>query len=277
MKSLFNNIGTKDTDFEILKYVEDKDIRKICLLNRYSNQTINSEKFWLQRFFQKYGLYLKNMDINYYRSEMSWKKYYIQVNQYVNCFFPYFSSALALAANRYDICVLLNKIRKINNVIKIEKEDRVFYTRNGNIDGIKEGEETVSNKTNNIKRLYQSDKLLKEIIYKNNVIKSIKIWDQKNSCMLYEKWNNGTIILSEKLEIISSLKFSESKYENGKIKSVGKYLNNRREGIWYIFDRNENLTIVQYNKGKKLSEKNYKFGEYDKDLLNESNQNVIYF
>jgi hypothetical protein len=273
MKSLFNNIGTKDTDFEIMKYVEDKDIKKICLLNRYSNQRMNSESFWIQRFFQKYGIYLKDININDYRLEMNWKTYYIQIKQYVEFMFPYFSSALALSANRYDICILLNKMRNINNVVKIEDENSIYYTRDGTQNGIKEGEEIfIINKNNIINRIYRSGKLLKETLYKNKIVKSIKVWDQKNACILLVKWNDkgDQIILEEKTETVSLVKYSETRYENGKRKTIGKYFNNKREDCWYIFDKNENLTVVQYNKGSKCSQKYFNFGEYDESLYQDN-------
>jgi hypothetical protein len=64
MSKLYSKFsGIKDVDLLILMILEDADLFKICLLNKYFNSLCNDEYFWYNRIVKKYGKDIANKNI----------------------------------------------------------------------------------------------------------------------------------------------------------------------------------------------------------------------
>jgi len=131
--------GNKDVDIKILNDLDDYDLSNICVVNKYISEICSTDNFWKTRFQKIYSPYLKNIDILKYKGQATWKEYYLWLSKAINDSYPYFMSAFAVENGRDDILILLEKIKNINNVKSIILENKQYYTRNGSIDGIKEG------------------------------------------------------------------------------------------------------------------------------------------
>jgi hypothetical protein len=255
MKSIFCK-GIKQTDYEIFKYIDDKDIRSICLLNRYANQIINEDNFWLERFFYKYGEYIENVDIKKFRHGKNWRDYYIDVYKYINDPFPYYSSAMASFFKRYDVLSIFENMLKIENVKNVivkhkeENELEYFYTRDGTSDGIKEGyhytfyldELTdlnfnylfISRKTNKTEKIYKNGNILSKIVYENkNKILEI-IYGNKGINTI--KWNKKGVKIYEENDFNGQKQIKEW-FVDGKIKSEKFYHNDKKTGTWLKWNK----------------------------------------
>lgn len=253
MQSIFGQVGVKDTDFEILKHVDDRNIKNLCLLNRYSNKTINSDSFWIQRVFQKYGKYLENTRLIDYKGDRTWKEYYIEIKQYVENDFPYYYSALSLAAQRYDLFLLIGKmrqaiVRQVN--LSNEETNSVYYTRNGQEEGMKEGYEYVFNKGSTEERIHKSGRLLQETISTGNK-KVRKIYD-RNEIHIYKWKNDGPLLHKEIFNTTLKKRMVEKWFVNGKPRSKGDYVRNKKQGTWETYDKNGNKSSIFYHEGKKI-------------------------
>jgi len=86
MSKLYSKFsGIKDVDLLILMILEDADLFKICLLNKYFNSLCNDEYFWYNRIVKKYGKDVANKNIN-----KKWKKYYLNIlNNSINLYKKY--------------------------------------------------------------------------------------------------------------------------------------------------------------------------------------------
>lgn len=107
------NIEIKDLIFEILKRIDDKDILNVCLTCKCANSIINEEKYWMVRLFYLYGEHLKQLDVNRYRKDSTWKKYYIDLTYCLYGKFPSHQFAQAGFKGRSGILALLRQIRKL--------------------------------------------------------------------------------------------------------------------------------------------------------------------
>ena len=135
--------GNKIADFEILNKISDEEIENICSVNQYLKKLCDNDDFWNFRFHKFFYPFLLDIDVLKYKGDASWKEYYNWIRSSIINPYPYFISANALEYNREDILILLEKIRKIENVKEVliynKEETGKYYTRNGLKDGIKEG------------------------------------------------------------------------------------------------------------------------------------------
>ena len=82
MKKGFTEIT--DVDLLIMVELSDKDLFRICFINRYFQQLAKREYFWQKRVLVKYGIHNKTIN-------MDWKFYYISlVTRTGNLFKSYF-------------------------------------------------------------------------------------------------------------------------------------------------------------------------------------------
>ena len=70
--------GSKDIDREILKYVEDKELLKVCTVSRKMWYEVGDDAF-LRRRLNKYS----NVEI-YKTSNKSWKRFFLDVINYIH-------------------------------------------------------------------------------------------------------------------------------------------------------------------------------------------------
>jgi hypothetical protein len=265
MKSIFCK-GLKQTDYEIFKYVDDKDIGNLCLLNSYSNQIINENNFWLQRFFYKYGKYVEDIDIKYFQSKKkNWREYYIEIYKYIKNPFPFYSSAMALSLERDDVLSILENILKIQNVINVvvkhreENELEYYYTRNGNPNGIKEGYHYtielnnlsgstfshlfVSKRKNRTEKIYKNGFLLSVIVYEENKIILLTKYEKYGTKTT--KWNKKEVKIYEEDDFNGQKNIKEW-FVDGKIKSEKFFHNGKKTGIWSKWNKKGEKTEKYY-------------------------------
>lgn len=135
--------GNKDVDIEILNKIKDEDLADICNTNKYLHDLCQSEDFWNARFRKIFLPYLLDLDILKYKGDASWKEYYNWLSSSLTDSYPYFISANASELDREDVLILLEKVRHIKNVSSVyihnQYETGKYYTRDGKINGIKEG------------------------------------------------------------------------------------------------------------------------------------------
>ena len=70
--------GLRDTDREVLKYVDDKSVLKVCSINRKMWYEVCDDNFLRRRLNMKYG------DIEKYKKEKeSWKRFFVRATNYI--------------------------------------------------------------------------------------------------------------------------------------------------------------------------------------------------
>ena len=267
MKTLFS-IGIKQTDFEIFKYKDDKDIVNVCQVSKYANKLLNEEKFWIARFFHVYGKYIGKNNIKTFKNNISWKQYYIDVSKYIKMKFPYYSSALALSRNRYDVLqVLVNmlKIKNVKPVIQTMDSVNYFYTRDGTENGIKEGiYYTVAYE--DVEHFEAINPVIickvpdrKEKVYNNNIIQSAVKYSQNKKIYekIYQDEEAIKIFRYNKHEIKVFEEITEDRHTsirewfmNGDIKSESLYFDNKKNGIWNKWNKKGEKITKYYSDGK---------------------------
>ena len=68
--------GSRDTDLEILTYLDDRSLLNLCLIkNRYILSLCSTENLWQNRFIYKFG----QIAANYKPEDRSWKRHYLTV------------------------------------------------------------------------------------------------------------------------------------------------------------------------------------------------------
>lgn len=78
--------GIRDLDLEILKKLDDRELGKICLINKYFQGLCKNKDFWRNRTIGKFSKYLGNIEkLNRYREKLNltWKLYYTSLIEYI--------------------------------------------------------------------------------------------------------------------------------------------------------------------------------------------------
>lgn len=68
--------GIKDVDTIILSKLSDKDLRNLCMVNKYSQSLCDNDLFWKRRFVNKYG----ERAVKYKPANKTWKEHYYFVH-----------------------------------------------------------------------------------------------------------------------------------------------------------------------------------------------------
>ncbi len=267
MKSIFS-IGSKQTDLEIFKYVDDKDIVNVCLINKEANGLINEEKYWLQRFFHFYKRYLEGVNYKAYKGNKSWKEYYIDITRRLKTPYPHYESALALADKRFDALYMIRNFYDIKGkgvIMRAKDSVEYYYTRTGKGNGIKEGPyvkinlPSVSEKTELNYQIISKFPTRIEENYKNGDIQSSSeiIDNIKLSESLYEdgeikkiiNWNKKGIKIYEEIYNGSRSDVTEW-FVTGEIKCEKHFDEGKKDGIWYRWNKKGDKTTKYFREGK---------------------------
>ena len=268
MKSFFS-IGSKQTDMEIFKYVDDRDILSLCLVNKSANKILNDDTYWLQRFFYFYQKYFKDVNYKEYKTEKSWKQYYIDITKRIKFPFPYYASAIAFSERRFDVLSLLENFYNIKRVkgVAVRKGDNIvcYYTRNGKFDGIKEGLclkvklPEINNKTDlsyhivskfpdRIEEYYNAGVIEHSLQFINNIKVSESIYENGDLSKL-TKWNKKGVKIYE--ETYNGIKCNITKwFVSGDMKSETHYDDGKKDGIWYRWNKNGEKFTKYFRDGK---------------------------
>jgi antitoxin component YwqK of YwqJK toxin-antitoxin module len=276
MNSVFK-YGIKQTDIEIFKHVDDKDIKNLCIVNHSINSLLNEDKFWIQRFFHVYGKFLKNFDVKKYKNNQTWKEYYIDTRSYIKSDFPYYSSAQALMRNRQDILEVLQNFHKIKNVknvvVKNDQEVEYYFTRDGSFNGIKEGKyfkvfqevikkmlvknkelrnrptvDIVSKAPDRLQSIFKNGELTKTSTYRKN----IKIYEEVHTLekKIYTTWSSKGTMLKQRI-VTHNIEHHQEWFATGNRKCQKEYRDGKKNGIWKKWNKNGEEIVSYYTDGRK--------------------------
>ena len=276
MNSVFE-YGIKQTDIEIFKHVDDKDIKNLCIVNRRINSLLNEDKFWIQRFFHVYGKFLKNLDVKKYKIGKTWKEYYIDTRSYVKTVFPYYSSARALLKNRQDILEVLQNFHEIRNVknvtVKNDEEVEYYFTRDGSFDDIKEGKyfkvsqevikkmlvenkelrhnstfDIVSQAPNRLQSIFKNGELTKTSTFRKNV----KIYEEVHMLekKIYTTWSSKGTMIKQRI-VTNDKEHHQEWFATGNKKCQKEYRNGKKNGIWKKWNKTGQEIVSYYSDGRK--------------------------
>lgn len=82
--------GIKDVDLKIISSLNDYELGKVCSVNKYVNELCANENFWRNRtvdfFITKEKVYENLSQLNEFRGEKTWKKYYSYLQKFVSSF-----------------------------------------------------------------------------------------------------------------------------------------------------------------------------------------------
>ena len=259
MQSVFGK-GIKQTDFEILQHVEDRDIINICLLHKYAYKILKDDAFWCSRFFKRFGRFLEGMNVKKYRGKNNWKDYYIDVRRYLRNPSPYLMSAMAMSFSRLDICVLLQNIKGIENVKEVTRpkygdEIHRYYTRDGREYGIREGKYLVIDARGDssllrFERIYNNDMLILSSQFKNGIKVREETFHERELVKIV-KWSvKGAKVLEEITN--DRKKIVKGWYISGAKKFESEYFNGRKNGTWKKWNKEGDLTVKYYSLGKSI-------------------------
>ena len=270
MKSIFSS-GSKQTDLEIFKYVDDKDIVNVCLINKATNKLLSEDKYWLQRFFYFYKKYLKDVNFRSYKVNKTWKEYYIDITRKLKNPFPYYQSAMALAERRMDVLYILQNYHgaKVKGIITYDEEDNIEYycTRNGKMSGIKEGPycslnlPANSNKSDLNYQIISKFPTRQEKIYRDGIkqssaefINNIKIIEniyEDEELKRVTKWNKKGVKIYEEIHDGMICDVTEW-FVSGDIKCEKHFDEGKKDGIWYRWNKKGEKSTKYFRDGKKV-------------------------
>ena len=264
--------GVKDVDrFILLKIDSEKDLARTFQVNKYFNSFFFEDRFWIDRFFDRYGKHLGNTDVSKYQKNKKWRKYYYEVTKAVLSHFPYMVSAIYKDSEkrnrRYDILNIMKNALKIKHVKKvcidygsIEEE---YFTRDGEIDGVREGfgfaEQIIDiGQEYRWDRFYRNGFIMTETYIENKVLKTLKDFYPYNGNNILKK-----IQYSVKGEVLQEEDYlddgeSDSKnirivkkyFSNGSPKAEGILLDDKKQGDWTFWNKNGVKTVKTYHKDR---------------------------
>ena len=111
--SVFNHVGSPDTDLLILLYLNDSHLFNLFQVSKEINEFLNNELLWRTKvkreFAREYEQNLKEMNI------CLWKDYYKSIVQPLRSKFPFFEAAIALHHGRNDIVSLIQEKLQIDS------------------------------------------------------------------------------------------------------------------------------------------------------------------
>jgi len=258
--------GVKDVDRLILRKIDsEKDLAIVFQVDRYAHDFYNDEKFWIERFFDKYGKYLEDENVLKYKASRKWRDYYYEMTRAALSYFPYFMSAMYLDGNdekrRNDILKVLERARKIQHVQKIYADHgdttEEFFTRGGEYEGVREGmgvlEHYTDEKMIQVISIYRNGFTLEENHFENNRIKKYKKFYPfgENSISKNIEFSvNKQILLKEKISE-TGIKRVERFFADGKPRSKGVMLpKNKKHGRWIFFSKSGEVTEKNYHRGR---------------------------
>lgn len=86
--------GNKDVDMTILNILDDRELGKVCQVNKYANSLCHVDLFWKNRFDVKFGKILKSNEVEEFkrnkRKYENWEtfyKYFVRASNYLDEYF----------------------------------------------------------------------------------------------------------------------------------------------------------------------------------------------
>jgi len=104
----------KNIDTLILNKLNDEDLSNVCLINKYVYSLCQDDNFWMKRFLERYGKYYDNIEeIEGFKSNASWKEYYLWLTDIIENPNSYYMFAHALHLHRKDVTRILYEMKNI--------------------------------------------------------------------------------------------------------------------------------------------------------------------
>ena len=98
----------------ILNNLNDEDLSKVCVINKYVYSLCQDESFWANRFIKTYEIYYDNIEsIKNFKDNVSWKEYYLWISDLINDRNPYYVFAQAFKAGRFDVVGILYGMKHV--------------------------------------------------------------------------------------------------------------------------------------------------------------------
>ncbi len=186
-----------DSWIEIFKLLDNLD--NLRLVNKEFNKILSSEKFWIRRFFFRYGRYCKDAYI--FRSG-TWKEYCQDIERRE---ISYYTTAKAVEEKRFDIVSIMSEKYNIR-VKEITSKTEVYYLRE-NLN-IKEGKYTILEGNKKVEYIYKVGKIYQKTIFENDKIKSETFYKYSTT--------DEKFIIKEIIHSDHSKKTRDEKYHNNK-------------------------------------------------------------
>jgi hypothetical protein len=248
MSSLFIVRGSKDIDFEILNFLNDKDLLSTALVSKKASNLLCEETFWMRRVFYLFRGAMAREEIQEFkRQKNGWKKYYIDLVLKLRTRYPCYTFAVALDGKRYDIAHLLETIRGAEPVDRVElSKGGYFYVRR--FERLLEGPAYKSNgkecKVFRIGKLVQKitraarfdehafsgrdGKVLRtDFIQRNKFRKMKEVWHMNDGNTFVKRW-----------------------FADGRKRNAGYYSNSgKRIGKWRDWDNGGQVKVSFYDSG----------------------------
>ena len=255
----------KNIDMLILNNLDDEDLSKVCVINKYVYSLCQNETFWTNRFINKYGKYYQDIEsMKKFKGEMSWKEYYLWISDLINDRSPYYVSAQARKADRDDIIAILYEMKHVLTYpLTYVLDDSTLQTY------VKHDLPDTDDKDINITEVRKVLDIPEEYKITKNEINMYKLANNYYSFDDIREHLIGPFIL--KLNTGETLEgnFGENGWEyyeggfkyynsSGKLMSEGFYVKNLKEGEEKIFyDDGSIKKIVKYKSGIKQEETTY--------------------
>jgi hypothetical protein len=160
--SVFNSVGSKDTDFLIMLQVSIVDLFHLFQVSKKMHCLLNNDAFWKIKIRYEFGdSFLLQKKLN--TTNLSWKVYFISLLLPLQSKFPFYEAAIALHHERNDIVALIQTKRLkmmsqpiISFILESDTRVQQYYMR-GDGSELYEGYniEIVSGKWK-IERIYKS-------------------------------------------------------------------------------------------------------------------------
>lgn len=117
--------GNKQTDFQILNRLEDKDLVSFGSTNKYANALMNDQTFWMNRNINKYGKYVPLEAMKHCKGDRDWSEYYIELSKKERSKYPEYDWAKAHQNKRTDILSVIEYY--FHPKVKLIKDDLDEY------------------------------------------------------------------------------------------------------------------------------------------------------
>ena len=255
--------GNKDLNIKILLSLSDEDLNNFCFVNKSAYELCNKEEFWMNKYMLKFGNLLKDLDINKYRGNATWKEYYFWTNFTLRSDDIYYVSAKADEYKRDDILQLIEILGKKQGIKNIKITiggsdiDKKWYYYYLDPDRKQQGRMEIYVEKDGIEKLtsvknwkFGEPHGEQMEIYWNNNFKYRYNYDNGNLVGLQEEWyengNQKSKTIYNKVGKKDGLR--EKWYENGNKKSVVAFKNGIKDQILERYFENGDVKKIERTK-----------------------------
>jgi hypothetical protein len=256
--SIFNHAGCKDTDYKILSYLDDKDLRSIFLLNRQANELLSCDSFWIAKTIYLFQNAVPIGQIHAFKNKhcptSTFKTFYASLKIPLRSAYPHYEAAIALDNQRHDIIHLLQLYRQTETIQMYSSNNEKYYYRqtSGEREGPFSKEEYDYQRKQKIYKsgFYQNNKLLTETI---KTPRTVTVTKYRNNKMISSVTTNHKGIKKREVTYEENNTQFVRKYKGGKRTEEGRYVSGKKEGRWTVWKDNGEVYVYEYENDKPIS------------------------